>query len=247
MATANEKQLLGLGPDASDEDVVKAIEQLQEAASAPSDSVDVEAVKAEAKAEAEANAEAKIQEARSETERLSGLLQAANDKLEESPTVAPTENVGAPASSNETYDVTIKIRGFPYYKKVIDPVTENEVNREFIATRGDQVTLSRIDYRRGVQAGAFVDVEQDDDPDLSTLATPVASLGASASDASVQDLAEWLQSDPKPTVPQVVDAADGDAETAAKLIDAENLATGQQPRTTLVEQLQEIIDRPDED
>lgn len=127
-------------------------------------------------------------------------------------------------------EVKIKIRAFPYYEDVKDPVSGETRPQERIARRGDVVELSDEDYARAKKFDAFVDPDAeipapDDQP---------------PPDDSVEGLAKWLQ-DEKPSVDDVLERADGDPQLAEKLIEAENLASGQQPRTTLVDGLQKII------
>jgi hypothetical protein len=62
--------------------------------------------------------------------------------------------------------------------------------------------------------------------------------------ASVADLAEWIRTD-KPNATEVVEAAQGDSEIAAKLLEAEQLATDP-PRKSVVEPLQRVADEEDE-
>jgi len=129
--------------------------------------------------------------------------------------------------------VTIKIRAFPYYVDAKDPVTGNKVRQERVATRGEEVELSDADLERAkrfdaIQTDADQAVGGDDTLDVSS--------------ASVEELASWIEED-KPTVNEVLEAAGGDPATASKLLDAENLATGNQPRQGVVEGLSKIAGR----
>lgn len=134
-------------------------------------------------------------------------------------------------------EVTIKIRAFPYYVEQEDPVTGNTVRVERVAYRGDTVELSDTDLARAKQYDAIGD--------------PDSSGGDTASDddsgfdpalASVEELAEWIEED-KPTVNDVIEAAGGDPQVASRLLDAENLATGNQPRAGVVEGLSKVAGR----
>lgn len=68
-------------------------------------------------------------------------------------------------------------------------------------------------------------------------------------DLPQQELVDWLMStgqfdgNPKPTVEEVVDASEGDAQLAEKLIAAEKTASGDAPRKGVVDGLQAIIDK----
>lgn len=128
-------------------------------------------------------------------------------------------------------EVKIKIRAFPYYEDVDNPLTGDTQPVERIARRGDVIELSDKDYERAKRFDAIVNPD-DELPEPGEQPPP---------DDSVEGLAQWL-SDEKPSVQEVLDRADGDPQLAEKLIEAENLASGQQPRTTLVDGLQKIVD-----
>jgi hypothetical protein len=128
-------------------------------------------------------------------------------------------------------EVTIKIRAFPYYVDIVDPVTGREVRQERIAERGDTVNLSDTDYERAQRFNAI-----QTDADVS-----VEETGGSFSveTSSVADVANWI-SEEKPTVSELVEAANEDPVTAQKILAAEDLATGQQPRSSLVDKLGDL-------
>lgn len=128
-------------------------------------------------------------------------------------------------------EVTIKIRAFPYYVDTTDPVTNREVRQERIASRGQTVELNDADYERAVRFNA---IETDADAALKE------STGAfSVETASVGELAEFIRSE-KPSVDDLVDAVNEDPNVASRVLEAENLATGRQPRKTLVDKLGDI-------
>jgi hypothetical protein len=60
--------------------------------------------------------------------------------------------------------------------------------------------------------------------------------------ASVDDLADWIK-DEHPTVNDVVQASDGDAEVARKLLEAESRATDGEPRRGVVTGLTAVVSR----
>lgn len=132
----------------------------------------------------------------------------------------------------------IKIRAFPYYEDVEDPVSGEKVRREFVARRGQEVDLSDVDFARAQKFDAIVKEGESADPDDGNLPQFPGDVTIEA--ASVEQLSNWIKRE-KPTVDEVVQEADDDTENARKLIESENHATGQQPRTTLIERLQEII------
>lgn len=137
--------------------------------------------------------------------------------------------------STEGTEVTLKIRAFPYYVDYTDPVTGEERKQEKVARRGDKVVLSDHDYRRALHFDAVLteadvaarEVTGDEDATIETM--------------TVEQLAEWLKN-AKPTVDQVLDEVNEDPALAARMLEAENLATGQDPRTTLETALEEIVE-----
>jgi hypothetical protein len=134
------------------------------------------------------------------------------------------------------HEITIKIRAFPYYRDVEDPVQPGRVVRqERVAVRGETVNVTDVDYAR---AQKFDAIEAGDD-DAGPSEDPVASGSLDVGTATVPDLSAWIKSE-RPTVDEVVEEANNDPEKARKLLEAEDHATGGQPRSTLVEQLQEI-------
>lgn len=152
------------------------------------------------------------------------------------------QNPNTPEQGNYPHEVTIKIRAFPYYVDIEDPVTGNTVRQERLGTRGDTVRLSDVDFRR---AERFNAIETPQDQSLQEATTPEGAraedVGAfSVETATVEQLAEWIKTD-KPTVEDVVGSANEDPDVASRLLEAENLATGQQPRSTLVRELQTVI------
>lgn len=143
-------------------------------------------------------------------------------------------------------EAKIKIRAFPYYVDQEDPVTGRQVRVERVATRGQTVELSELDYERAKRFDAITDPDNNidaagnvvDDGGEVVKFDPADDVAA---ESSVQSLSLWIKED-KPTVDQVVEEANEDPDAARKLLDAENHATGGSPRSTLVEQLNEIIE-----
>lgn len=130
-------------------------------------------------------------------------------------------------------EVTIGIRAFPYYVDTPDPVNGGTFKTEKIARRGETVELSDEDLARAKKFNA-IQGEDNSSPDPGT-------GGFNLTTASVEDTAKWIE-ESKPTVDETVDAAEDDPNIAAKLLEAENLATGQQPRAGVQKGLQAIID-----
>lgn len=140
------------------------------------------------------------------------------------------------------HEVTLKIRAFPYYVDGDDPVTGRPIRQELIARRGDTVTLNDVDYERAVRFDAIV-TDADKGPSPGQDISPADQLETgqlSFHDATEADVAAWISQE-KPSVDRVVEEANNDPALAQKLLDAENLATGQQPRSTLEKELKGII------
>jgi hypothetical protein len=147
----------------------------------------------------------------------------------------------APATAPDSVRIFHKF--FPYYVDSDDPVTGKPVRTERLARRGEdyqvadsatgseeEPTISRADWERGQRLGAFmVEISREDGDELDPKT------------ASLEELAAWIKDD-KPTVQEVVDATDGDADTARKLLEAEKAATGNKPRATLVQGLTAVIE-----
>lgn len=129
----------------------------------------------------------------------------------------------------------IKIRGFTYTEKVQDPGDPNrEIAVSKFAVRDEVVNLSSADVERGERLGAFyTDGEESVEEQLD---------GRAIVDLSDDEIDEWF-SEKSPTVQEVLDASDGDPESAQRLLAAEERATGGSPRSTLVEGLGTIIAR----
>lgn len=135
----------------------------------------------------------------------------------------------------------IKHKAFRYYVEtpsLTDP--DGTVLRQRVARRGEKVDLREVDAHRGDQLDAFY-----------TEAELKAQGGeevaeADASGKSVNDLIDWLEEE-KPTAPQTINAANGDPEVASRLLEAEESVTGRQPRSTVTDALEKIIDDAEDD
>jgi hypothetical protein len=70
-------------------------------------------------------------------------------------------------------------------------------------------------------------------------------LQFSAMDATDTELINWIK-DKGPKVQEVIDASEGDAETAARLLTAESAATGNDPRKGVIMGLEAVVRRSQE-
>lgn len=129
------------------------------------------------------------------------------------------------------HEVTIKHRAFVYYLLEEDPYTGEDIRVERLAQRDEVVKLNDIDYQRGLRAGAFVtddETPEEEELDIET--------------ATVAELADWIR-DEKPNTQEVIDASGGDPVVASKLLEAENTATGGNPRKGVVDGLGAVVNR----
>lgn len=155
-----------------------------------------------------------------------------------------TEEVTPTEERDDLEEVTIAIRGFPYYVDVRDLVTGRMVRQERVAMRGETVSLAPWDYQRAVKFNAIAVSTEEGEGGT----TPVAAEREpgwdpntqSLDEVNVEDVSLWI-SGSRPTVSEVVEEANSDPDRAQKLLDGERHATGDQPRSTLIEQLEEII------
>lgn len=142
---------------------------------------------------------------------------------------------------------TIRAAQFMYYV----PTGRTRVRRDGVqedvlavrhALRGDTVDIPRAeDAERGTRAGAFVpeEVEQE---------SPVVEeeVDAGLDFTSHDGLVAWFR-EARPSIHEVVDAAEGDQEKAQLLLAAEETATGGQPRKGVVSGLNRIINAAETD
>lgn len=147
-------------------------------------------------------------------------------------------------------EVTIKIRAFPYYEDAVDPATGETRKVERVARRGDTVKLSDVDYERARRFDAIrTEAEVEAEADGEAEATPAEAAAFDIETASVEELSGWIQGKytdgDKPIVDEVVAEGTGDPELAKRLLEAENHATGGQPRVGVVNGLTEIIEDAD--
>lgn len=131
-----------------------------------------------------------------------------------------------------TTTVKVVALGFPYQRE-IEQEGETRIVHAY-GRRGEEIEVNDQDLARGRRLDAFADPDAEDDeaPDA---------IEADVVDMSDDELDEWFQSQ-SPTVSDVVEAAGDDPENAQRLLAAENRNTGNDPRSTLVEGLQKIID-----
>src|SRR5262245_9073155 len=135
---------------------------------------------------------------------------------------------------------TIRAAQFMYYVPTGPDGDQLSVRHAF---NGDVVDIPRDeDIEAGEAAGAF-------EPDEVEQESPVAEEDAATSgpDFSSHDsLVAWIKND-RPTVAEVVDAADDDPDKADQLFAAEKEATGGQPRKGVVSGLAAIADDEEEE
>jgi hypothetical protein len=151
----------------------------------------------------------------------------------------------------------VKVLAFTYAKVYDNPYDPDgpKIVEAAIAQRGDLVDwdeLTPYDQERADKFEVFYDegepeLEVQPDGTLAPAEEPDEESGSADGEdialgpnSSVQDLTEWIRDD-QPTVTEVVELADGDPAMAQKLLDAENAATGGDPRKGVVDGLNKII------
>lgn len=126
----------------------------------------------------------------------------------------------------------IKIRSFVYEEPYEDfDGTTRMASKQ--AKRGDVVELDPYWIRYGDDMGAFVteaDREVEEDEDVIDTAEAVEEMGD-------DELMNWVSDS---TIPQVLGVAKADPSLCKRILEAENAATGNDPRTGLVEALARI-------
>lgn len=142
-------------------------------------------------------------------------------------------------SDSNTKQVTIRHKAFSYRVLSDHPVEPGkQIYVEHLARRGDTIDVLPEDYVRGERFGAFEGVGPEPEPEPSG----VPDL-ATATDT---DLINWIK-DGSPTVQDVVDASQGNPEYADRLLTAEAAATGNDSRKGVVEGLQAVVRRAEEE
>lgn len=152
--------------------------------------------------------------------------------------VVVTDALGNPALT--------QISGYGPGHPLLDPVTRlgndaDQDSQEYKDAvedyrRGQKIEVLADDYLRLKNGDAVMDVDDADAlPEVDeTVLDPLT--------ASIDELAEWIQQE-KPTVNEVVQATNGNADIAAKLLEAEGQATDGDPRDGVVRGLTAVISR----
>lgn len=129
--------------------------------------------------------------------------------------------------------VTIKIRGFTFHKEVENPAGDGTTTVSDFATQGQEVEVNDADYKFGESIGAFVtdkDESEGGDSDVVSIA-----------DASDDELDVWLEEE-APTVGDLLDLVGDDKESAQRVLDAEDRVTNGDPRKSLADGLNKVIE-----
>jgi hypothetical protein len=140
--------------------------------------------------------------------------------------------------AQKTESRKIKHLAFAYLVEQPHPYEPDKtVFVERLARRGDTVELLPYDVAKGERFGSFYTEEEEQ---------AVEEQEVALNDLDTEELSDWLNSDgefegdQKPTVNQVLNAAKGNPDLATRLVEAENLATDGDPRSSLIEGLAKI-------
>jgi hypothetical protein len=148
----------------------------------------------------------------------------------------------ATKSKTGTHKVTIAVRSFPYRIELPHPYEEGETMiNDRIAMRGEEIEVLQPEYERGMRLDAFLKEGQK----MEQVTGDQRQSLFSAVDATDTELINWIKDD-NPTVQDVIDASEADAETALRLLSAENAATGNDPRKGVIAGLEAVVRRSQE-
>lgn len=156
----------------------------------------------------------------------------------------PTASVSM--SGKPLTKVVVSTRAFPYRVEEEHPYQPGDIlPQDRTAMRGETIEVLPADFARGMRLNAFLKAGEKIE-DLGSGTSSESALQFSAKDATDTELINWIK-DGNPVVQEVVDASEGDAETAARLLTAEVAATGNDPRKGVVAGLEAVIQRAVED
>lgn len=143
----------------------------------------------------------------------------------------------------------IKHVAFTYTTPSNDPITGEEITVFRTAFRGETVDLNQENIDRGEKFGAFYSdeelAEQAEDEPARVLERELEGEDEDSftidDDTTLEDAEEWIVNE-EPTVSEVIAMADNDPDKAQLLLDAENAATGNEPRKGVQDGLTKIIE-----
>jgi hypothetical protein len=155
------------------------------------------------------------------------------------------EDAGKSLSGKPLKKVTVSTRAFPYRVETEHPYEPDRVIAEdHVARVGEVIDVLPPEFARGVRLNAFLRSGQNIDV-LTGREVPIETgteLQFSAADATDTELINWIK-DKGPKVQEVIDASEGDADTAVRLLSAETAATGNDPRKGVVMGLEAVVKR----
>jgi hypothetical protein len=149
----------------------------------------------------------------------------------------------------------VKIRAFAYSTLVDHPYAEGQKRLlKKVAVRNEDVdfeTLTPRDKLRAEENDVFykpgetpVDRPGIDDEGIADEA-PTTTV-VTSSEMDVQELATWIEND-EPTVADLIEYVGSDPALAKRVIEAEGIATGGDPRKTLIAELKKVAATEDEE
>jgi hypothetical protein len=148
-------------------------------------------------------------------------------------------------------EVVIKHGVFWYYASEMQVINGEEKDTliQKMAFNGETVTLTRdSDIERGERYGAFYSDEEMERLGLNRASADTEGGAISLADRDDQELVDWLMStgefdgNKKPTADEVIAAAGDDPDLAERLIEAEDTASGGNPRKSVDDGLNKIVD-----
>lgn len=139
------------------------------------------------------------------------------------------------ATEQQTHEVVVAFKAFPYFVTREDEYTGEEIQVELLGRRGETIKVNHRDFLKGQRLGAFETSEDTSEPEA-----PEATETPDLQEASVSEISPWY-SEQKFTVKDVVNLVGEDPDLAQKMIEVEAHVTGGSPRPTLVEALSKVI------
>lgn len=135
---------------------------------------------------------------------------------------------------------TVKFDLIQWHEKGKD-LSGESVMQHKIARRGDEVDISGPEHKRLDALGAFLtDADRKAAEESAAGAEGDESPAVVVTEMDDQELMDWVK---EVTIPEVLDAAADQPAVASRLLEAENAATGNDPRKGVVEALSAIAGR----
>jgi len=139
---------------------------------------------------------------------------------------------------------TVKVRAFVWHDVQDNPYnTDQKVVIPKVSVRGDELDpedLSPYDRDRAERHGVFYTEEELERAETGSVDENGEFVEKEVGEMSAEELATWIKED-EPTVNDLLELAGDDPSQAQKILEAENIATSNDPRKSLVAGLTKVI------